>query len=96
MALFKRKAGGKAGEWYYCLRHGKVEEGLECPAKDRMGPYASREEAARAIEIARDRDDRWRQDPRWNDEDPDRPDPDRPDHDRPGDGRPEGGDPGPW
>ncbi|WP_233580617.1 hypothetical protein [Streptomyces triticirhizae] len=90
MALFKRKPSGKAGEWYYCLRHGKVEEGLECPAKDRMGPYASREEAARAIEIARDRDDSWRQDPRWND------DPDRADPNRPGGRRPEGDDPGPW
>ncbi|WP_062211905.1 hypothetical protein [Streptomyces sp. NBRC 109706] len=72
MALFKRKATGQPGEWYYCLKHGKVEEGPECPAKDRLGPYPSRAEAAQAIEIARERDDRWRNDPRWA-EDPDEP-----------------------
>ncbi|GAA3874125.1 hypothetical protein [Streptomyces sedi] len=85
MALFKRKADTTADDdqWYYCLRHQTVEQGLQCPGKDRMGPYATREEAARALETARDRDEHWREDPRWNDA-PDRR------------GRPEGDDPGPW
>ncbi|WP_019545977.1 hypothetical protein [Streptomyces sulphureus] len=69
MALFSRrsKGRGKPGEWYYCLEHGKVEEGPECPAKNRLGPYASREEAGHAREIAQERNAEWENDPRWQD-----------------------------
>lgn len=79
MALFKRATVGKPGEWFYCLKHQKVEEGPECPAKDRFGPYGSREEAAHAMDIARERNESWRNDPRWSDHprnDPDDNDPD--------------------
>ncbi|KNE82341.1 MULTISPECIES: hypothetical protein [Streptomyces] len=70
MALFSRnRPAGKAGEWYYCLKHGKVEEGPECPAKDRMGPYASRPEAEHAMETAAERNTEWETDPRWHDRD---------------------------
>jgi hypothetical protein len=68
MALFRRRTVGRPGEWFYCLKHGTVEEGPECPAKDRFGPYASRTEAEHAMETARERNLRWRTDPRWNDE----------------------------
>lgn len=78
----RRTPTGRPGEWYYCLKHHKVEEGPECPAKDRLGPYATPEEAARAIEIARDRETAWRRDPRWND---------REDRDDGDDGGPGGG-----
>ena len=67
MALFKRRTTGKPGEWYYCLEHRKVEEGPECPAKDRMGPYASRSEAGQAMEKADERNAEWDTDPRWHD-----------------------------
>ncbi|EMF02303.1 hypothetical protein J7W19_09065 [Streptomyces mobaraensis NBRC 13819 = DSM 40847] len=67
MALFKKRPAGKPGEWYYCLKHGTVEEGPQCRAADRFGPYATREEAAHAMETAREREEEWRQDPRWND-----------------------------
>ncbi|MDB1087832.1 hypothetical protein PJ985_09675 [Streptomyces sp. ACA25] len=67
MALFSRKPVGSPGEWFYCLKHGKVEEGPECPAKDRFGPYPSPDEAARAMDTARDRNMQWRTDPRWDD-----------------------------
>lgn len=67
MALFKKKSAGRPGEWFYCLEHGKVEEGPECPGKDRMGPYASREEAAHAMETAAERNVKWENDPRWSD-----------------------------
>ncbi|MCM2579358.1 hypothetical protein [Streptomyces meridianus] len=67
MALFKRRTTGKPGEWYYCLEHRKVEEGPECPAKDRMGPYASRTEAGHAMEKADERNAEWDTDPRWHD-----------------------------
>lgn len=66
MALFKRKATGKSGEWFYCLAHHTVEEGPECPAKDRLGPYSSRAEAEQAMDTARERNERWENDPRWN------------------------------
>ncbi|MFI9026190.1 hypothetical protein [Streptomyces sp. NPDC053560] len=67
MALFKRGTAGKPGEWYYCLKHGTVEEGPECRAADRMGPYASREEASHAMETARERNAEWENDSRWTD-----------------------------
>ncbi|MFF5443451.1 hypothetical protein [Streptomyces sp. NPDC012888] len=67
MALFKKRQVGKPGEWYYCLVHRKVEEGPECPAKDRFGPYTTPAEAAHAMETARERDLEWQNDPRWND-----------------------------
>ncbi|MGW0396173.1 hypothetical protein ACWDYJ_36030 [Streptomyces sp. NPDC003042] len=67
MALFKKRQVGKPGEWYYCLVHKKVEEGPECPAKDRFGPYESREEANRAMETAQERNLEWQNDPKWND-----------------------------
>ena len=67
MPLFKRKTAGKPGEWYYCLEHSKVEEGPECPAKNRLGPYGTREEAAHAMETAHDRNADWENDPRWQD-----------------------------
>lgn len=67
MALFTRKTVGKPGEWFYCLEHQKVEEGPDCPGKDRFGPYASREEAAHAMETAQERNLEWENDPRWHD-----------------------------
>ncbi len=67
MALFKRGTAGKPGEWYYCLKHARVEEGPECRAADRMGPYGSREEAAHAMETARERNVEWENDSRWTD-----------------------------
>ncbi len=45
--------------WWYCLRHKTVEPEAGCPAKDRLGPYASREEAEHAIEIAQRRNEEW-------------------------------------
>ncbi|GAA3066253.1 hypothetical protein GCM10020000_57890 [Streptomyces olivoverticillatus] len=68
MALFKRRPYGKPGEWYYCLVHHAVEEGPQCRAADRMGPYGTREEAAHAMETSRERNEEWRNDPRWRDE----------------------------
>ncbi|MCZ4123168.1 hypothetical protein [Streptomyces sp. H39-S7] len=68
MALFRaKKPAGKPGEWFYCLEHRKVEEGPECPAKDRFGPYADRAEAERAMQTAADRNLAWETDPRWHD-----------------------------
>ncbi|MEU3193107.1 hypothetical protein ABZ686_21265 [Streptomyces sp. NPDC006992] len=67
MALFKRKTVGKPGEWFFNVETGTVEEGPQSPGKSRMGPYASREEAAHALETARERTSEWENDPRWHD-----------------------------
>jgi hypothetical protein len=45
--------------WYYCLRHNTVEPEPGCPAKDRLGPYATQEEAARALDKVRERNKEW-------------------------------------
>jgi hypothetical protein len=62
-----RKPEGQSGEWYYCVKHGTVEEGPECAARDRLGPYATREEAANALQTAQVRNQVWENDPSWND-----------------------------
>jgi hypothetical protein len=48
------------GDWWFCLRHLKVEHGPGCPNKDRMGPYDSESAAAGALELARRRNEAWR------------------------------------
>ncbi|MET7766481.1 hypothetical protein [Streptomyces sp. NPDC005336] len=68
MALFRKRPAGKPGEWYYCIKHHKVEEGPECRAADRMGPYATRGEAERALELAAERNLQWENDERWRDD----------------------------
>lgn len=46
-------------EWWYCLRHMRVEHGPGCANKDRMGPYRTESEAAGALELARRRNEAW-------------------------------------
>ncbi|MFA1547397.1 hypothetical protein [Actinomadura chokoriensis] len=48
------------GDWWFCLKHMKVEHGPGCPGRDRMGPYASESEAANALALARERNQAWR------------------------------------
>lgn len=67
MALFKKRGSGKPGEWYYCLEHGKVEEGPQCPSKDRMGPYPTPSDAEHAMRTAGERNKEWENDPQWKD-----------------------------
>ncbi|NEB68101.1 hypothetical protein G3I39_13740, partial [Streptomyces fulvissimus] len=47
--------------------HGTVEEGPQCPAKNRLGPYPSRQEAENAMNTAARRNQSWENDPRWHD-----------------------------
>ena len=56
------------GQWYYCLKHRTVEPYDACKAEDRLGPYATREDAEHALEIAAERNQDWDEDPRFNDE----------------------------
>lgn len=54
--------------YWYCITHHQVEGEDGCPNKDRLGPYDSESEAARALEKAAERTEEWDNDPRWNDE----------------------------
>lgn len=49
-------------DFYYNLDTHQVEEGPQSPSTSLMGPYASREEAQRALSIAAQRNDSWEQD----------------------------------
>lgn len=68
-SLGRGKAVGMSDEWWFCLKHQRVEQGSGCANSDRMGPYASSQEAASALARAAERNERWDKDPKWNDED---------------------------
>lgn len=54
-------------EWWYCLKHGKVEHGAGCANSDRLGPFETEAEAANALELAKQRNEEWsKDDARWN------------------------------
>ncbi len=46
-------------QWWYNHRTGEVEEGPQSLGSDRDGPYASREDAERAPELAQERARKW-------------------------------------
>ena len=46
-------------EWWYNHVTGEVEEGAQSLGSDRDGPFATREEAQRAPEIAKERSRAW-------------------------------------
>ena len=46
-------------QWWFNNKTGEVEEGPQSLGSDRDGPYSSREDAARAPEIARERSRKW-------------------------------------
>jgi len=56
-------------QYYYCLKHGTVEGQAGCKAADRLGPYDTSAEAARALERVAERNEEWDNDPKWNDDD---------------------------
>jgi len=56
-------------EFWFCVKHQRVEQGDDiCPPIDRLGPYASREEAEGALGKAEQRNEEWDNDPKWNDD----------------------------
>jgi len=58
--------------YYFCLKHQTVEGQAGCKAADRLGPYDSPAEAARALELVAERNEAWDNDPNWNDDNPPR------------------------
>lgn len=56
--------------YYYNLETGQVEHGQQSMWTDRIGPYATREAAQRALETASSRSEAWdEEDRRWRGED---------------------------
>ncbi|MFT4264937.1 MAG: hypothetical protein QM572_16250 [Nocardioides sp.] len=54
-------------EYWFCLKHHAVEGREGCKSADRLGPYATREEAARALEKVQENNERWdEEDRKWN------------------------------
>ena len=45
--------------WYSLTRHTVEDDDGPTPGKDRLGPYATREEASRALEIVQERNREW-------------------------------------
>ncbi|WP_156155825.1 SPOR domain-containing protein [Demequina phytophila] len=55
-------------EYFYNTKTRMVEKGRQSSWEHLMGPYATREEAAGALEIAKHRNDAWEDDDRWDDD----------------------------
>lgn len=55
-------------EYWYCLTHHRVEGDEGCRSADRLGPYPTEAEAARALEKVAERNEVWDTDPDWNDD----------------------------
>ncbi len=49
-------------KYWYNLKTGQVERGFESPVVDRVGPFDSEEEAAKAPELIRERSRQWAED----------------------------------
>lgn len=59
----------RAGEFYYNLETGEVEEGIVSDWTRRMGPYPTREAAEHALDTAARRTEAWDEsDRRWRGE----------------------------
>ena len=48
------------GPWFWCMKHQAVEPKEGCAERHRLGPYDTREEAARAVESVAEREERLR------------------------------------
>ena len=57
-------------EYWFCMKHHKVEGKDGCPNYNRLGPYHSPEDAARALEKIKERNQKWDNDPSWKDNTP--------------------------
>lgn len=54
-------------QYWFCLTHHTVEGRDGCASKDRLGPYPTEAEAARALEKVEERNENWDNDPKWSD-----------------------------
>ena len=57
------------GEWWYDLKtRSAVQDTKAGKVADRLGPYASREEAEQALDKVAERNEAFDNDPRWKDD----------------------------
>ena len=57
------------GQWWYDLKtKSAVQDTKAGKLADRLGPYASREEAEQAMDKVAERNESFDNDPRWNDD----------------------------
>ncbi|ACZ31067.1 hypothetical protein Xcel_2048 [Xylanimonas cellulosilytica DSM 15894] len=62
----------ETARYWFNTRTGQVEHGRQSPWNELMGPYGTAEEAARALDKARDRTESWDdEDAAWRDTGPD-------------------------
>ena len=54
-------------QFWYNMRTGAVEQGMQSPSTDRVGPFATREEAVHALEKLRANSAKWAADEAEND-----------------------------
>ncbi|MEL4504235.1 hypothetical protein AAEX63_03625 [Luteococcus sp. H138] len=57
----------EAEQWYWSLKEHRVVREGEAKVEDRLGPYATQEEAAQALKHVEERNETWETDPRFND-----------------------------
>jgi hypothetical protein len=58
------------GQWWYDLKtKSAVQDTKAGKIADRLGPYASREEAEQALDKVAERNEAFDNDPRWKDDD---------------------------
>jgi hypothetical protein len=58
------------GAWWYDLKtKSAVQDARAGKIADRLGPYASREEAEQALDKVAERNEAFDNDPRWKDDD---------------------------
>jgi hypothetical protein len=56
-------------QWFWCMRHNSVEQGVGCPGSERFGPYPSADAAAHWREKVAERNEAWdEEDRRWDGE----------------------------
>jgi hypothetical protein len=57
-------------EWWWCLKHRTVEPDSGCANTDRLGPFATVDEAAGALRRVQERNARYdKEDAAWNSDD---------------------------
>ena len=61
-------SSGAGGAYFGCLRHRRVESAADaCPENNRLGPYATRDEAEHALAKVAERNAEWdAEDARWS------------------------------
>lgn len=67
-----RRMRSDMSEYWWCLTHGRVEQGDVCKSEDRLGPYPTEEAAASWRTRHETREETWEEeDERWHGEDDD-------------------------